>query len=233
MVHPRARNIHVSSQGRERELFPGLFRSSAAICPEFNILGLHSEIQTKDKKIMKTADGHSKLDVFLKHFGGEAQPLGPILSAEQVLYRLAEMEEEAAGYYEGLAKNTDLVWVRSFASRFAEEEQKHRQRYLERARAVGAGSMSDQITQPLSPEIVRLLSYHITPGRSSAEKTAVYFGEKDSVEFAINAECNTIILLRKLLQFVPEEQHDVIKTILREEMGHKSSLEEIMNKHLR
>ena len=181
---------------------------------------------------MKTEDGHSKLDSFLRHFGKEPAPLEPIVSAAEVLHRLARMEEEAVGYYKGLAENSDLPWVRSFALKFAAEEEKHRQRFLERAEAMDAGKMSDKVTEPLSPEIVQLLSYRITPTRESTKKTAVYLGEKDSVEFAINAECNTIILLRKLLQYVPEDQHDVIKQILHEEMAHKLSLEGYMNRYL-
>gem|GEM_PF-2085640 len=181
---------------------------------------------------MKATDGNSKLDSFLRRFGKESEPPEPVVSAGQVLRRLAKMEEEAVGYYRGIAENSDLPWVRNFALKFAAEEEKHHQRFLERAEAVDAGKMSEKVTEPLSPEIVQLLSYHITPTRESTRKTAVYLGEKDSVEFAINAECNTIILLRKLLQYVPEEQHDVIKQILLEEMAHKSSLEAYMNRYL-
>lgn len=180
---------------------------------------------------MKQGDANSKLDAFLRNFGKGQQPLEPIISLAPIFYRLAKMEEEATGYYEGIAEYSDVPWVCEFASWFANQERQHRQRFLKQASAIETEAMEDRITEPLSPEIIQLLSYNITPKRTSAEKTAVYLEEKDAVEFAILAECNSIKLLGELIRHIPEKQQNVLKQVLYEEMNHKATLEEILKKY--
>jgi rubrerythrin len=182
---------------------------------------------------MDTHITRTKLDAFLKRFGREPEPLKPVLSAAQILYRLAEMEEEAVGYYEGLAQYSDLPWVRSFASKIANAEKDHQKYFFERAQALEAGNAEEGTEGPLPPDLLQLMSSSITPQRSSAEKTAVYFGEKDCIDFAIQAEANAIQLLTQLNNYVPVEQHEIINRVLRDEMQHKSSLEELSSKHFK
>lgn len=181
---------------------------------------------------MGDRQGKGTLSEFLAKFAGTRPVLEPTVSAAVVLRRLAAIETEASAYYEGLSRHSDLPWVRKFAAELAAAEKGHERHFLELADIAERDSSPDgAMRAPLTDEIVELLSVRITQTPKSAARTAVYIGEKDAVDFAVQAEINTISLLMKLLDHVPTAQRPHITRVMEEEMAHKTYLDELRDRH--
>ena len=170
---------------------------------------------------------------FLEKFSGKRPALESTVSAAQVLRRLAEIEADASDYYAGLAEHSDLPWVQKFARELAGAERNHEKHFLELAGVAEAENDHSEsaMEAPLSEEIIGMMSVRITQSPQSAAKTAIYLGERDAVEFAIQAEANTVGLLEKLMDHVPVPQRPHIMRVLAEEVMHKSYLERLRDKH--
>ncbi len=168
----------------------------------------------------------------LKKFAGSRPALRPEVSVSEVLRRLGEIEADAVAYYEALAKHTDLPWVRQFALRLAEAEKGHQEHFLSEAAAAASASGEDgnRLKEPLSEELVQLLSVRL-PLPRGIEKTAIYVGEADAVELAINAERCAVRLLTQLRGYVPEAQRGYVDRVVEEERHHQSFLEGLYEKH--
>ncbi len=179
--------------------------------------------------VPKNDDAH-RLQL-LSRFTHRSHSSETFLFAADVLFRLADMEAEAAAFYRELARFSDLGWVKAFADKLADAEMRHRAYFLELAADAQSKHGMNQLASPLPQEVVQLLNTRITMRPESVSKTAAYYGEKDAIQFAILTEENTIVLLKKLRSYVPGEQHTHIDTVLDEENAHKEMLEKLWLKH--
>lgn len=180
---------------------------------------------------MDTSQPPSRLNRFLHAFSKKTKLPSDTVNFVHVLYRLVEIEEEAQAYYEGLARHTDLPWVRAFAEHLAVVEQKHKDAFLEKARDLEMTNGTMALPSELSNEINRLLSVGIVPRGDPIRASAIYFSDRDAVQFAIVAEGKTIRLLELFRPHVPSGQQDLLNRVLREEHVHKQTLEALYVKH--
>ena len=168
---------------------------------------------------------------FLSRFTHRSKSPATYLFAADVLFRLADMEAEAAAFYRGLARFSDLGWIQAFAGKLADAEMRHRSYFLELAADAQSIHGKNQLPSPLPWDIAQLLNTRITMPPESVSKTDKYYGEKDAIQFAILTEENTISLLKKLRPFVPAGQHEHMDIVLEEEHKHKRLLEALWRDH--
>jgi rubrerythrin len=186
---------------------------------------------------MNASEDKGNLNGFLAKLVGTHARTHPIVRSElsmgEVLRCLADIEADATAYYEELAEHTDLPWVRDFALGLAKAEKQHQDDFLEHASRMegGLGGGNNRLHAPLSDELVRLLSERITLSPKGVERTAVYLGEKDAVELAIQAERRTVRLLTQLRGHVHGEQRGHLDRVLVEEQQHQSFLENLHREH--
>lgn len=180
---------------------------------------------------MEEHQPYSGLHRFLQAFSKKGKPPPDGVHFVHVLYRLAKMEEEAQAYYEGLARHSDLQWVRSFAGHLAVMEQRHKIAFLEQARELEMMNGKTALPSELSEEVRQILATGIVPRAAPTDATAVYFSERDAVQFALLAEIKTIRLLEALRPHVPPEQQDALHRVLLEEHEHKRTIEALYRKN--
>lgn len=156
----------------------------------------------------------------------------PFVSASQVLYRLAEIEEAAGNFYKGLWEGTKSEWIRELAEVLIRAEQRHRKRFLEYAQQAEQSSHADAniLTRPLPPQVLRLLSTPVTVSKSRMKKTAPYTRDEEALKIAIRAEESTAFLLAQLCEYVPRGQRRYINRVIKEEWHHKALLEDLYKK---
>lgn len=158
---------------------------------------------------------------------------GVHVSAAQVLRRLAELEAEAEDFYKGLYEGTDSEVVRQFAKKMIRAEKRHGKRFAEYACRAVLDMPPDAASRlrTLAPEIKRLLAMSLLPSRDRIRKSAKYNDDRKIIQFAIRAEESFALLLTELREYVPTVEKRYISRVIKEEWGHKESLERLLAKH--
>ncbi len=158
----------------------------------------------------------------------------PFVSASQVLRRLAELELEGVQFYQGMAEGAESAWVRKFAAKMGEAEQRHHERFIHYAEHAAKRSApeDDQLLGELSAEINRLLSISVFAEKERARQSAHYLSDSDALRTAIRAEEHLAVLLTQLQDYVPKASRSYILRVIKEEWNHKRKLEEVLLKHL-
>ena len=155
------------------------------------------------------------------------------LSASQVLYRLAELEDHGAQFYEGVRNGANSEWVRKLATVLVRAEKRHHVRFLEYARMAEMGETGAGGIAALTPELSHLLNVQVFASRERAERSVQYASERDIVNVAIRAEESLALLMTELCDYVPRHEKTYIKRVIKEEWGHKASLEDLLRKHFK
>ncbi len=152
-----------------------------------------------------------------------------IVSAEQVLKRLAQIEDDGVRFYEALKRGTASDKVRSLASMLIKAEMRHRDRFLEYARRAHESSDPNDATPagPLPVEAARLLDADIFIPEKRIEESAKYARDIEIINLAIRIEESAALLLTSLQSFVPKNQRAYIVRVIKEEWQHKAKLEEV------
>ena len=155
------------------------------------------------------------------------------VTAEQVLRRLAELELAAAQFYEGLLAGTKSKLVAKLAEMMIQAETRHRKRFLIYAdRAAEKDDPNEYVmTETLPEHLVALLETNIWPSRKIIERSAKYSDDRAFIDFAIQAEEQSALLLTALRYSVPRKHQPYITRVIREEWGHKAKLEEIRERY--
>ena len=155
------------------------------------------------------------------------------LTAGQVLRRLADLEQKGAAFYEALLNGTESEWVRKLARVMVRAEKRHRARFLDYARRAEAknDALSNTLTQPLTPDLTRLLTVSVFASAPQAAKSVRYARDEDVLKVAIRAEESLALLLTQLRSYVPSEQRRYISRVIKEEWGHKDKLEKALRKY--
>lgn len=156
-----------------------------------------------------------------------------LVTAADVLYRLADIEENGRRFYEGLAAGAQIKWVKKLAEMLVRAETRHHSRFLEYARRAEvealAGATDDAL---LPPDVARLLKSHVFETKEMGQRAGRFLSEVDAVKLAIRAEEQLALLLTQLRMYVRPQERRYVDRVIREEWEHKARLEEIYHKHL-
>jgi rubrerythrin len=148
---------------------------------------------------------------------------------------LADIEQEGVEFYQGLSEGTKSRWVRALAEKLVEAELRHRKRFLEYARLAAKSASPDDnaLAGPLPPEVIRLLMARPLAPKGRIKASAPYVSDEDALKMAIRAEEHIALLLTELRGYVPKNEWRYINRVIKEEWGHKASLEALQAKKRR
>mgnify|MGYP006302074205 CR=1 FL=1 len=155
------------------------------------------------------------------------------ITAEQVLRRLAELEEHAAAFYEGLLDVAETKPLRKLGETMLKAEKRHRKRFL--AYAEHAKKHDDPSEYALSGEwpgeVDRLMTVQPFPAPDKARQSARRSEPVEFFKFAIRAEEHMALLLAELRLHVPKKHKPYLTRVMNEEWAHKAKLEEYTRKY--
>lgn len=160
--------------------------------------------------------------------------MSELLTAAQVLRRLADIELEGIQFYRGLADGTDSPAVRDLAERMLRAEQRHHDRFMKYAIAAEQKAALEGygLTAPIPAEIKNLLDTKVFVTRERAQNASRYATDIQLFQVAIRTEEHTALLLTQLRPYVPRTQRAYIEQVIKEEWGHKDRLEIFLKKHI-
>lgn len=148
-----------------------------------------------------------------------------LLSAGELLKFAVMIEENGEKFYRNWAAKAQNDEQKSFFTRLADEEIKHKHMFAELKSIVGDQPADDIENQGLYDAYLRTFSEEVLFNEKSkeAEKAAVT-DMKSAVEFAMKQELDSLLFYTDLKNYVPKKHEDAVEKIKQEERRHFTDL---------
>lgn len=150
------------------------------------------------------------------------------------LFNVAELvrigvEDETSGvaFYEAMSRKTRNAKLREIFEGMAKEERYHKKRFEEMFESLGAKPAKEEYPGEYTEYLRTLTGTRAFPDpQAAATKAAEFASDAAAIDFAIQFERDTIILMNEMKGLLPESDSSVVNELIREEQSHLVELAE-------
>lgn len=147
--------------------------------------------------------------------------------ANEIIKMNIQEEHNGAIYYNALSESARNDFLRKRAGDIAKQELVHKQRFQELLDKIGEPERFETYPGEYEGYIDALLQNKMFPNEDAARKSAQSKSDLEAVEFAMQTERNTLLLLNELRKHIDDRDLKYVDITIEEEQEHLVQLNNI------